>query len=61
MLVWITGIGYLFNALLALSGGAVGFVVSTVTFVGEVALLIWLLATGIRYLIQRRNTNASQR
>lgn len=48
MLVWITGIGYLFNALLALSGGAVGFEVSTVTFVGEVALLIWLLATGIR-------------
>lgn len=61
VLVWIAGIGYLFESLLALSGGDVGFELSTVTFIGEVALLLWLLATGISQLFQRRSRNASQR
>ncbi|WP_185715078.1 DUF4386 family protein [Gulosibacter macacae] len=42
-LVAIAGVGYLVDALLSITQTSLGFELSTVTFIGEVALLVWLL------------------
>lgn len=41
--VAIAGVGYLVDALLSIAQTTLGFELSTVTFIGEVALLVWLL------------------
>lgn len=48
VLVVVSGLGYAVDALAALLGLSPGFSVASVTFVGEVAMMIWLLARGGR-------------
>lgn len=45
VLLFIAGAGYIFDSIVVPVGFAVGFEMATVAFIGEVALIIWLLWT----------------
>ncbi|MGC5617335.1 DUF4386 domain-containing protein [Georgenia sp. Z1491] len=49
-LVVVAGVGYVVDAVVAQAGPPDAFEVSTVSFVGEVALIVWLVVRGLRGL-----------
>lgn len=54
VLLVVAGVGYIFDSVVALVGFEVGFDVSAVAFIGEVALIVWLLWSAFNQKLRRK-------